>query len=1679
MKTKFLLLLLFVFNISGLAQSSKTHYIPPLSDTPSYQTLDQYLYISCSSTTDITYKLTPIGGTPIVGTVRRDNPQAILIGNGSGTQILANNALVSTILNDKGYIVEAEDLVYVTVRLISGSGNHAGGLVSKGLAALGTQFRVGAFTNREVGVTDGRHYTFVSILATENNTTISFSDIKPGVVLLNNPGGSSPASVNLNAGQSYILAVQGATDANRDGLVGMLVSSTKPIAVNCGSFGGTNGVATNSTDVGFDQIVSAERTGKEYIFIAGDGGSSTIERPLIIAHTNNTQVFLNGSATPATTLNAGQYYALDGSAYTAQGNLYVRTSENVFAYQGLGSSDANQNLQFLPPLSCETPKIIDNIPFIDTIGGTQFSGNVCVVTETGANITFLINGVNYTLATLGGIGVTFTGPNAVAGNPNFVTYKFSNMTGNVSLFSDKSVYLSYYGESGAATYGGFYSGFTYKPEITFNNIAAGTSNDCIPNVKLAVNATSSFDTFQWFFNGNPIPGATANNYIPTAPGFYKVRGSISYCPLVPALESVDIPVSSCPTDLDNDSVNDNIDIDRDNDGITNCVESFGNQIINTAVVSGTIPSSTITYTAATSNSIPAATQPFVGNTDGSFVTSIPPGKNYYVDYTLTFGTPTNVRVEYPTTAASTDLLNVNAEYKINADTNKTITVLNPTNQLLIDTNYDGIYESGVTQFSSFEIRFRINGVVPIAAGTGTFSFQSYQTTSLKITHINLVDTLDNKSTFKVLAFCVPNNTDGDSLANQDDVDSDGDTIPDTIEAQGNTVVVLANADTNGDGLDNAFEPGFTPIDSDTDSVVDYLDLDTDNDGILDSHEGIIDTDADGIKNFRELDSDNDLCYDVKEAGFLDPDNDGFLGNTPVTTNTSGLVTSGVGYTAPNVAYTTYAPIVITTQPQVAPTCHLQATTITLVDNGGNTYQWQVSTDGITWNNLTNVAPYSNVTTGTLTINPVNNSMNGYKYRVILNKTGNVCGLTSAETTLTVYPLPTVNPVTIVQCDNNLDLISDFNLTIKNDQISANFASETFTYYRTLAGANTADATQLISNELAFTNTTTPMNVWARVINSNGCFSVAQLTLIVSATQIPQTYFYTVPPVCDDTLAADGTVTGDPEVNKRDGISSFDLTAAMLDVQAQLPPPLSNYDIKYYRNQADALAQTVNGVSLAIPPSEYTNFRNDIPNAQNIWVRVNSTLLGGCPGFGEFIRLSVEELPYANPVTDYKFCDDDQDGVLAFNTSSLETTLIGTNQSGIPYTISYFEADGVTPLRDNNGVLITSPFPASFATTTKDIVAVITNNTTRACFDRTTIKFIVDDLPKIGTLTSTITTLCDDELEPSLQDGVVIFDTTNFETELLNGQSLTNFEIKYYESDGVTPLTDVNGLAMISPFPATFETASKTIKVVLTNKVNTTCPDILDVVFTVNALPNIDLVGDDEIVCTNLPTFNVALNAGITDGTPTTDYTYQWYQDGNQLVNETNYTYNANVAGVYTVVVENANGCKRTRSITVIASIEATILAETIVELVDENSITVNVTGGGNYVFSLDEEFGPFQESNYFANVQAGEHTIYVKDMNGCGTVSKVVYVLGTPKYFTPNGDGFNDYWNVKGVSSVYNANTKIFIFDRYGKLLKQISPLDKGWDGTYLGNQMPASDYWFTVEFEDGRTVKSHFALKR
>jgi len=1506
MKKKLLYLLIIVFvGFSVHGQFSKTHYIPPLSNSSSMIIGNKFIYISTPSINPINVQLKEIGGNTINASVSRDAPFVYDTNSGTPDQLFVNQNQVNEVLSNKGYIIEAEDVVYVSVRVDTSDGFQAGALVSKGLASLGTEFRIGGFLNTLVQSYSNIHHTFITVLATENNTEVSFSNIKPNATLLNSTTGSNPFTVVLNSGESYAVAVQGPNTNNRDALIGALVNSDKPIVVNCGSIGGTNGELSN-LDLGFDQIVGAQRVGNEYIFLRNTG-QDNVERVLLIANEDNTGIYMNGSTTPSYILNAGDYGTYIGADFNPEGVLYIRSADatdplikkNVFAYQSIGDNvftgQANQEMFFVPPLSCQTPKVINNIPLIEDLGGRTFTGRVTITTQVGATLNFIINGVNYTLAGLNGIGINVQGPIAVTGNPNYECYILIGLSGNVAAYSTGELYLAAYGSDGAATFGGYYSGFTFNPEISFNRLDI-TSANCIPNTVLGVNTLSPFDDFQWYFNG-VLTTETSGSINPIVPGYYKVSATIAGCGT--PKESDNIPVSLCPLDTDNDGVNNNIDLDLDNDGLTNCEESYGNHNLNLAnnpvgflQVSNYINTFLTTLTASSSGT-PSAT-PFVGNVDGNFTTETNSGKDSSISYEIAFNNPISLSLEYNTLATSADVLTLATEVRVSCPANRTLTVLNPDDQILIDTNFDGIYESGVTQFSSFEIRFRLNGSSALAPGTGTFSIRGNTITTLKVTNINIAEFGKSKVGLHITATCVEKDSDNDGIPDQYDYDSDNDTIPDRIESQGQNILALSGIDANNDGIDDVFGNGILPANTDNDTVPNYLDSDSDNDGIFDIIESgstgnsnntsgitvgnvgangldntletspdsgtinytLTDTDGDGIYNYMELDSDDDGCNDVIEAGFSDPNNDGILGddNPTVFDTQFGLVISSSGYGVPNANYTIAAPISISAQPQSLQVCELQTATFTVTSSPVDSYQWQISTDGgITWTNVINNATNAGATTNALTVSTVVPATPNHQYRAFLNRIGNSCGLYCNAVELTTYALPVVNtPIDLKQCDNDTDGISVFNLTQKNDFISANYLNETFSYYTNQTAANTQNNSFLITNPIAYTSGIA--TVYARVENSNGCYSIATINLIVSVTQIPANFAIPIMHECDDYIDA---------INDDfDGISAFNFTTIQNSLLAILP---TNVSVSFYKNEVDFLAETdSDGNSLAI--TDISNYRNtDYPFQQTLWVRADSILDNSCYGF-------------------------------------------------------------------------------------------------------------------------------------------------------------KTFEIR------------------VVPWPR------------------------LDLLETV-------------LIC--LPETQTTINAGIIDGSPTSNYTYQWYSNGSPLPGETNYSLTVSSPATYSVDVKTIYNCIRTRVIEVVGSQIASLLSIEISDLTQINTVLINVTGSGIYEYSLDDIAGPYRSSNFFTNVPMGLHDVYIRDTNGCGILGPLpIAVLGIPQYFTPNGDGYNDTWNVKGINQT-NVQSIIYIFDRFGKLIKQISAVSPGWDGTYNGHQLPADDYWYNIQFQDGRNARGHFSLKR
>jgi gliding motility-associated-like protein len=700
----------------------------------------------------------------------------------------------------------------------------------------------------------------------------------------------------------------------------------------------------------------------------------------------------------------------------------------------------------------------------------------------------------------------------------------------------------------------------------------------------------------------------------------------------------------------------------------------------------------------------------------------------------------------------------------------------------------------------------------------------------------------------------------------------------------------------------------------------------------------------------------------------------------------------------------------------------QRTTTILNGQAATTFTVSFYRDAALTNLITTPATYQN-TNPTETI-----------YVKVSNIQNSSCFATTSFT-IEVFSLPTVTlTATLKQCDDNLDGFSAFNLQEANALLVTNTTGLTFSFFETALEAQNNQ--NIIPNPTAYTNQVLSNDaVFVRIQNANGCFRIAQLNLIVSTTLIPATFQRTFT-LCDDVASG----------NNHDGISTnFNFSSVTAQIQA-LYPLGQLLTITYYKNQIDALAEQ-NAITNT---SSYANI--GYQNSQNIYVRVDSQLNNECLGLGHHITLVVEKIPIVTPLI-RNHCDDDQDGIFGFDTTNLQTTLLnGLTNVSVAY-------------KDQNNNPLPSPLPNPFNTISQTISVRITNSTTSACYFDSTIQFIVNDLPEAFAIPITQTTVCDDETDPINQNGTFSFDTSTFQNTILGTQ--TGMTVNYF---------DANNNPLPSPLPNPFTTATQNIRVEVINPINTTCKAIRNIPFIVHPVPKINLIGT-ELICSDNPSFTKVIDAGLVDPTTSSNFTYIWYKNGILISTVTSYSLTVNSEGLYTVEVKNAQNCTRTRAITVTASNIATINNVTIRDLSDENSVEILVSGLGEYVYSLDAI--NYQTSNVFTNIESGIYTVYVKDLKNCGIATQDISVLGIPKFFTPNEDGFNDFWNIKGINSNFNSKTTISIFDRYGKLLKQFSTTSQGWNGKFNNEMQPADDYWFVIELADGRTSKGHFALKR
>jgi gliding motility-associated-like protein len=649
-------------------------------------------------------------------------------------------------------------------------------------------------------------------------------------------------------------------------------------------------------------------------------------------------------------------------------------------------------------------------------------------------------------------------------------------------------------------------------------------------------------------------------------------------------------------------------------------------------------------------------------------------------------------------------------------------------------------------------------------------------------------------------------------------------------------------------------------------------------------------------------------------------------------------------------------------------------------------------------------------------------------------------------TIRVLPNPTPTPSDQLPdmelCDevNTGDGVELFNLlglagtNAQEDLILNGEAGVTASYHETAEDADSG--MNPILDPANYENIQTPeQEIYVRVTNNGtGCYTIVDFTIRVNP--LPEVVAVTDFIQC--------------ELNT-DGFDSFDLTTK--DAEVLNGQDATQFIVTYYENIADA------EVEMNALVSPYIN----TSNPQQIFVTITNNVTG-CSISTQRFNIQVDEAAQANPdmiAIVYEECDDNMeiDGdpsndSVQFDLATRDPEVLD-GQDAANYIVSYYATEADATLNVN-------PLPNLYEN-------IINPQVIYARVDNNTLSVIPIALD-LEALTAGLDLDANGTIDTYDTDADGVFDLVDVDGDGLSDAIDSN-------ADGLIDFVDIDGDGLGDPVDLNNDG-------IFDNQADgSICFEVAPLTLQVNPLPAFDL-DDSYILCVNTNGTEI-LNLPMLDtGLSDTDYSFEWSYNSTVLPAETSSSLIPTQGGTYSVTVTDIStsiqtSCTNTDTTEVIESeppsLEVNILTQA---FGNTNVIEAIATGIGNYEYSLDA--GPWQDSGIFTGVSQGQHEVTARDKIGCGLTTTPIFVIDYPLYFTPNGDSNHDTWNIEGIGST----AKIYIFDRYGKLIKQLSPTGSGWDGTYNGNMMPTSDYWFTVEYDEPLTgnrkeFKAHFTLKR
>ncbi|KOS06607.1 hypothetical protein AM493_11610 [Flavobacterium akiainvivens] len=649
-------------------------------------------------------------------------------------------------------------------------------------------------------------------------------------------------------------------------------------------------------------------------------------------------------------------------------------------------------------------------------------------------------------------------------------------------------------------------------------------------------------------------------------------------------------------------------------------------------------------------------------------------------------------------------------------------------------------------------------------------------------------------------------------------------------------------------------------------------------------------------------------------------------------------------------------------------------------------------------------------------------------------------------TLTVTnPVVAATPPQLVGCDidgNGSELVD---LTLNDAFIQNGNTTAAITYYTT--ETNAVNEVSPITTYLAAYTVTT---LYARLENTEGCYGHDIIPITVVAMPLP---VFNIP------AGTDLTLTECDEDGVMNNSTAFDLTAhEILFAGTQ-----TNMWFTYYTT----LANAQEGISPIANPHAYVN----TSTPQVIYVRMENQ--GGCASVTAF-NIEILNPLYPGEPLDMVLCDDNKTGFNLFNLDDNDSLIInGTPNAAVTYHLTLADAHAaINPLP--------LPYQNQWAYSTQIIYARLQGTTACTGYNIMAFTIRVQRLPQFINPQNTDINLTDcDDYGPD--DQATLFDLTTHLPMFLGTQP--DITVSYHTDDTEA----ANGTNPIGLPESYLNTSNpQTVYLRLFDPV-TGCQNILP--FTLEVINPLTAgtpqnLSECDFRSTGHQFFDLTVNdEAIKNGYPNTQVTYYAsQQDAENAVNAIGPTY-VNLQPYATQTIwarlENSSGCygyditSFTIQVLEIPEIHYSISTHDLTA--NNNSIAVNVNNNPqDFEFSLNGI--DYQNSPVFTELPAGIYTVYIRSVNGCKTINTEVALLNYPRFFTPNGDGANDYWSVDFLTFYPNAH--VFIFDRYGKLVNSHWGKDTGWDGTNNGHNLFASDYWFLVEM-DNRSFKGHFSLVR